>query len=132
MARPENVTALQRDGWWARLTRSRTEDEAAHLQQLARQESDPQAQPIGSCAPGQPAVVRGIVRSVATPPSGASPAVEIELDDGSGSLRVIWLGRRRIPGIDAGRSMVVRGRLTHHTDQPTIYNPRYELKPLAG
>ncbi len=132
MSRTEEAPSGSREGWWARLTRSRSEEEAAHLQQLARQEADPQAQPICACVPGESVVVRGIVRSVVTPPAGASPAVEIELDDGSGSLRVIWLGRRRIPGVDAGRSMVVRGRLTCHTDHPTIYNPRYELKPLAG
>lgn len=130
--RPQENSAAPREGWLARLTRSRSEEEAAHLQQLTRQEADPNAQPICTCVPGEPVVVRGIVRSVSTPPAGASPAVEIELDDGSGSLRVVWLGRRRIPGIDAGRSMVVRGRLTCHTDHPTIYNPRYELKPLAG
>ncbi len=54
------------------------------------------------------------------------------LYDGSGSVTVIWLGRRRIPGIDAGRTIVVRGRLTCNTDNPTIYNPRYELKPTVG
>ncbi len=132
MARPEEPGPTVRDGWWARLTRSRSEDEAAHLQQLTREESDPDAQPIASCLPGRPVVVRGIIRTVTTPPAGASPAIEIDIDDGSGSLRVIWLGRRRIPGIDAGRSILVRGRLTGHNDHPTIYNPRYELKPLAG
>ena len=30
------------------------------------------------------------------------------------------------------RTIVVRGRLTCNTDNPTIYNPRYELKPSAG
>lgn len=132
MVGSEESPAQVRESWWTRLTRSRTEDEAALLQKLSQQEPDPLAQPICACVPGQAVVVRGIVRSVSTPPAGSSPAVEIELDDGSGSLRVIWLGRRRIPGIDAGRSMVVRGRLTCHTDHPTIYNPRYELKPLAG
>ncbi len=132
MTRPQETSSQPRDGWWARLTRRRSEDEAVHLQQLARQEADPQTLRISACVPGEPVVVRGIVRSVCSPPAGAPPAVEIELDDGSGSLRVVWLGRRRIPGVDAGRSMVVRGRLTCHTEHPTIYNPRYELKPQAG
>ena len=42
------------------------------------------------------------------------------------------LDATRIPGIEAGRSMVVRGRLTCNTDNPTIYNPLYKLKPTAG
>ena len=73
-----------------------------------------------------------MVRSVTIRPQGKTPALEIELYDGSGSVTVVWLGRRRIPGIDAGRTIVVRGRLTCNTDNPTIYNPRYELKPTAG
>lgn len=102
------------------------------LQEHTRAMADPDALPINCCAPGQPVVVRGIVRSVTIPAAGQPPALEVEIDDGTGSIRVIWLGRRRIPGVDAGRSMVVRGRLTCHTDHPTIYNPRYELKPLAS
>lgn len=87
---------------------------------------------INCCVPGQPVVVRGIVRSLTLTPSDRAPEVVVDLDDGSGSVRVVWLGRRRIPGIEAGRSMVVRGRLTCHTDHPTIYNPRYELKPTGS
>ena len=87
---------------------------------------------IDCCTPGQTVTVRGMVRSVTLRPQGTAPALEIELYDGSGSVSVVWLGRRRIPGIDAGRTIVVRGRLTCNTDNPTIYNPRYELKPTAG
>ena len=58
--------------------------------------------------------------------------VGIELYDGSGTITVVWLGRRAIPGIDPGRTMVVCGRLTCNTENPTIYNPKYELKPTAG
>lgn len=119
-------------GWWTRLSRSRSEDEAAHLQEQSRLEAVPGVLPIRACVPGQPVAVRGIVRSLTLPPAGEAPSVQIELDDGTGSVRVVWLGRRRIPGVDAGRSMIVRGRLTCHTDHPTIYNPRYELKPTIG
>ncbi len=65
-------------------------------------------------------------------PRSTVPALEIELYDGSGSVSVVWLGRRRIPGIDPGRKITVRGRLTCNTARPTIYNPRYELKPTIG
>lgn len=99
------------------------------LQAHARAMGDPDALPINRCVPGEPVVVRGIVRSVTIPAAGQAPSLQAEIDDGTGSVRVIWLGRRRIPGVDPGRSMVIRGRLTCHTDHPTIYNPRYELKP---
>lgn len=122
----------RRPGWWSSLTRTRSEDEAAQLRASADQDANPEVRSIDCCRPGEPVVVRGLVRTMTMPARDAVPAVEIELDDGSGSVRVIWLGRRRIPGIEAGRTMVVRGRLTCNTDHPTIYNPRYELKPSAS
>jgi RecG-like helicase len=121
-----------RPGWWARLTSSRSEAEAHGLREEVRAEADPEVTLIDRCTPGERVVVRGIVRSVTVPAEGGTPAVEIDLDDGSGRVRVVWLGRRRIPGIDPGRAMVVRGRLARADERPTIYNPRYELKPSAG
>jgi hypothetical protein len=56
------------------------------------------------------------------------PTLEAELYDGSGTVTLIWLGRRRIRGIDPGRSVVVHGRLTKQDGRPTIYNPAYELR----
>ncbi len=124
--------AVDRQGWWSRLTRSRSEHEAAELQEQLRVDADPRVRPINACTPGDPVVIRGIVRSVTLRPRNTAPAVEVELDDGTGSVAVVWLGRRRIPGVDAGRSMVVSGRMTCNTEHPTIYNPRYELKPTSG
>ncbi len=131
-SRETSTDASPRQGWWSRLTRSRTEDEAAELQEQMRVDADPRVRPIDCCTPGEPVVVRGIVRSVTLRPASTAPAVEIELDDGTGSISVVWLGRRRIPGVDAGRSMVVCGRMTCNTEHPTIYNPRYELKPSTA
>lgn len=42
-------------------------------------------------------------------------------------LRVIWLGRRRVPGIDAGTELRLEGMLTTSDGLPTIFNPRYEI-----
>jgi hypothetical protein len=42
-------------------------------------------------------------------------------------LRVIWLGRRRIPGIDAGTELRLEGMVTVRDGLPTMFNPRYEI-----
>jgi hypothetical protein len=42
-------------------------------------------------------------------------------------LRVVWLGRRRVPGIEAGTELRVEGMLTHSHGLPTMFNPRYEI-----
>ena len=113
---------------------SRAEAEAAELQTdldlLEERVQGPRA--IARCTPGQSVTVVGMVRALTLQPSSKLPALEVELYDGTGSVTVVWLGRRRIPGIEAGRTMEVTGRLTCNTERPTIYNPRYVLRPTAG
>jgi hypothetical protein len=73
--------------------------------------------------------LRGTLRTVTLRPRGGVPALEAELDDGSGILTIVWLGRRRIAGIAPGRSLQVQGRIGVHDGARIIYNPRYELIP---
>ena len=73
--------------------------------------------------------LRGSLRTVSLRPRAGIPALEAELFDGSGVLVLVWLGRRRIAGIDPGRSMQVEGRIGEHGGVRTMYNPRYELIP---
>ena len=73
--------------------------------------------------------VRGTVKTVTLRPRGGVPALEAELDDGTGVLLVVWLGRRRISGIAPGRSLEIQGRIGQHDGQRIMYNPRYELMP---
>lgn len=84
---------------------------------------------LSSCQRGEEVRVSGRVRSVTTRPLGGAPLLEAEIDDGSGSVRVLWLGRRRIGGIEVGRHLSVAGRLTSHEGRPAIFNARYELHP---
>jgi hypothetical protein len=44
-----------------------------------------------------------------------------------GRLRVVWLGRRRVPGIDAGTEVRLEGMLSTVQGLPTMFNPRYEI-----
>jgi RecG-like helicase len=127
-------TRPARRGFWSRLARTQEQVEAEELQEQVRHDHDldERLTPIGRCTPGATVTVRGMVRSMTIRPRQTVPALEIDLYDGSGSVTVVWMGRRRIPGIDPGRTMVVTGRLTCATAHPTIYNPRYELKPPAA
>lgn len=66
----------------------------------------------------------------AAEPGGDTPVgLEAELSDGTGSVTLVWMGRRAIPGIEVGRSMVVHGTLAVHRGRRVIFNPRYELLP---
>lgn len=72
--------------------------------------------------------LRGSLRTVTLRPRGGVPALEAELYDGSGVITLIWLGRRRIAGIEPGRAIKVEGRIGVQERMPVMFNPRYELR----
>ena len=76
--------------------------------------------------------VAGILRTVTLRPRAGVPALVAELYDGSGTINLVWLGRRQIPGIEPGRAVIASGRVTRDHDQPVIFNPRYELRPVGA
>jgi hypothetical protein len=78
--------------------------------------------------PGAEAVVGGRLRAVVYTPSENVPTLEAELFDGTGSITLVWLGRRRITGIEPGRRLLARGRVGVHDGRCVIYNPWYELQ----
>jgi hypothetical protein len=101
------------------------EQEAAELQKDAAKAG---CCPISETRDRQRAEIRGSLRTVTLRPRGGVPALEAELYDGSGVITVIWLGRRRITGIEPGRQMKVEGRVGVQDDQRMMFNPRYELR----
>lgn len=84
---------------------------------------------IGDAADRERVRLRGTLRTVTLRPRGGVPALEAELYDGTGSITVIWLGRRQIAGVVPGRSIEIQGRIGRHDGQRIMYNPRYELMP---
>jgi len=71
--------------------------------------------------------IHGVLRSVTQRPADGVTMLEAELYDGSDSVTLVWLGRRRITGIAAGRSLTARGRLGTRAGRKVVYNPAYEL-----
>nr|WP_239520710.1 OB-fold nucleic acid binding domain-containing protein [Blastococcus saxobsidens] len=84
-------------------------------------------EPVSSCRKGAVVTVTGRLKSVVYTPRETVPTLEAELFDGSGSVTLVWLGRRRIPGIEPGRTLTARGRFAAFDGRQVIYNPRYEL-----
>jgi RecJ-like exonuclease len=78
---------------------------------------------------GEQTEIQGRLRHVVYTPRESLPTVEAELFDGTGSVALVWLGRRRITGIEPGRMIRASGRVGEHDGHPAIYNPRYELRP---
>lgn len=108
-----------------RLTATEQQRDAEQLQQDASQAGCALA---AECRRGQPVRLTGRLRTVGYAPRGKLPALEAELYDGSGTVTLVWLGRRRIAGIEPGRTLTARGRLALREGRKVIYNPYYELR----
>lgn len=124
------TTESARGGRLRRLVAAWSQDKSdQHAETLRGEVRHLGVTPICDCTPGEPATVTGVLRSVTLRPREGVPAVEAELYDGSGRILVVWLGRRRIHGVEPGRGIIVAGRITCTTEKPTIFNPRYTLLP---
>ena len=73
--------------------------------------------------------MKGRLRSVEICPRDSVATLEAELFDGTGALRLVWLGRREIPGVHPGRRLRVSGTVSREGTTAVLYNPRYELLP---
>lgn len=101
----------------------------AHQRDLRQSHRTGEALAIADAPEREHVVVSGVLRTVTLRPRGGVPALEAELDDGSGVITVVWLGRRRITGVDPGRSVTVSGCIGRQGGVPIMFNPRYELRP---
>jgi len=108
-----------------RLTSSNAELEAEELKKDTGAEG---ATPIAQCGERRRAQVAGTLRTVTLRPRGGAPALEAELYDGSDVVSLVWLGRRRIAGIEPGRRLRAEGLVSLQDGRKVIFNPRYELR----
>lgn len=109
------------------LRRLMSSNEELESEDLRREADRLGARQVADCQDRERVVLRGTVRSVTVGTSEEPPRLEADLDDGSGRVRLIWMGRRRIAGIEAGAILRVEGRLSSRKAERTMYNPYYEL-----
>ena len=118
------------DGILRRLTRRRTEDSARRDAEKGT-DDDPTtgAQRAIDCQRGQEVTMVGTLRSVEANAKGCAGGVKAELFDGTDAVSLVWLGQRRIAGIEPGRTLRVHGRLGKlENGAKAIYNPHYEIQ----
>ncbi|MCI4676269.1 OB-fold nucleic acid binding domain-containing protein [Candidatus Mycolicibacterium alkanivorans] len=118
------------EGFVRRITRRLTEDsEQRDVEELTGEAASTGAQRAVDCQRGQEVTMVGTLRSVETNAKGCAGGVRAEFFDGTDSVTLVWLGQRRIPGIESGRTLRVRGRLgTLENGNKAIYNPHYEIQ----
>jgi RecG-like helicase len=113
---------------WSAWTRSQDEVEAV---ELSAEVVEHGAEPIAGCQRGRTASVHGTIRSVTVRPLATSPSLEAEVYDGSGHITLVWIGYRKLAGVDAGRVISASGRVTCPQGRVTIFNPSYRLYPTS-
>ena len=115
--------------WLRGLLRSQEQHEA---EQLSEQAHERGAIAISACERGREARVCGTIRSVTLRPKERQHTFEAEVFDGTGLLTLVWLGRRSLAGVEVGRMIEARGRVTCPRDHPIIFNPDYQLRPVGA
>jgi hypothetical protein len=122
------VTETRSSGWLSRTLQRLTADEhTIDAEELRAESASAGCEPVSSCRKGEVVTVTGRLKSVVYTPRENLPTLEAELFDGSGSVTLVWLGRRRILGIEPGRPITARGRFAAIDGKRVIYNPWYEL-----
>jgi RecG-like helicase len=118
------------EGYLRRLTRRLTEDpEQRDADELSDEAVTTGAQRAIDCQRGQEVTVVGKLRSVDCNSKGCANGVRAELFDGTDTIELVWLGQRKIPGIESGRTLRVQGRLGKlENGGKAIYNPHYEIQ----
>ena len=113
------------------LTRLVSTDDELRAAELRHDAADLGCEPIGRCAERARVTVHGTLKTVTLQPRAGVPALEAEVYDGTGTLALVWLGRRRIAGIEPGRALSAHGRVAVIDDRRVMFNPTYELSPAG-
>lgn len=118
------------ESYLRRLTRRLTEHpEQRDAEKLSDEAVNTGAQRAIDCERGQEVTMVGTLSCVETNAKGCADGVRAELFDGTDTVTLVWLGQRRIPGIDSGRTLRVQGRLGKlENGSKAIYNPHYEIQ----
>jgi amino acid transporter len=76
--------------------------------------------------------VRGRVRSLRVQPRAGVATLECVIVDESGSMTIVFLGRREYAGLHIGRNLIAEGAVGEHHGRLAMLNPVVELLPDAN
>lgn len=110
------------------------------LRRMAQSDEQRYAEEIEAWAGSIPGTVRmrdavtrsrvklaGVVRRITVRPLEGSESLEAVLDDGTGEVTVVWMGRRSIRGLNLGTRLVVEGLLAEQRSERRMVNPSFEF-----
>ncbi len=84
---------------------------------------------IVEAAERRPVRLAGEIRGTLQSGYEDAPRLAVTIDDGTGTALVVFSGRRRIRGFDAGRTVIVEGVGRREHGRLVIHNAAYTLLP---
>jgi hypothetical protein len=89
---------------------------------------EPGTTPMEAARPRIRGRFEGEVRRLRVQPQAGVRTLELQLNDDSGRLIVLFMGRRSIPGVECGTKLVIEGTPVAGERGLMLYNPSYELR----
>lgn len=83
--------------------------------------------PIADAPEREPVRVVGEIRGTRHSGYDDAPLLAVTIDDGTGTALIVFSGRRRIRGLDSGRTVIIEGVGRRERGQLLIHNPAYTL-----
>jgi len=93
---------------------------------------EPVAHTVATARPRGRVVVTGTIRATRVVDRGSGPAYRCTLDDGTGQLDLVFVGRRVVPGLRAGVRCTVEGTILGRGGRLEVWNPRYRIEAKGG
>ncbi len=112
-------------GFLARLTESDEQRLAEEIERWA--EHIPGTVRVARANVRDRAKVAGVVKRITVRPMEGSEALEALVSDGTGEIRIVWMGRRSIPGLKLGTRIVVEGVVAEQRGERRMVNPTFEF-----
>jgi hypothetical protein len=83
--------------------------------------------PIGEARPRVRARFEGQIHRIRIQPQAAVPTLEVVLEDDTGRVSALFMGRRGIAGVQCGGRLAIEGTPVAGERGLTLYNPAYDL-----
>ena len=82
---------------------------------------------LDEAVPRRPARVGGEIHRVVIAPRHGVPNLEVKVSDGTGSVTAVFTGRRKIIGVEHGRTVILEGVPVPEREGLVMFNPAYTL-----
>jgi hypothetical protein len=84
---------------------------------------------IDECPRRVPVRIGGEVQGIRIVPRAGSPSLEVTITDGTARAVAVFLGRRGLPGVAPGRSVLLEGVGRDEDGRTVLLNPAYTILP---